>query len=79
MIGVLNTAGIAQPEDVVLVVSEFRSVMIVRVDGMQGRMPVRNRLRVISVRFVEMFLWQNRGQDEPRHQGKSDDGAAEPG
>ena len=46
---------------------------------MQSRVPVRNRLRMIGVRRMEMLLWQNRGAHKPRRQGESDDRAAEPG
>ena len=79
MIRVLNEAGIAQPEYAVLAVIEFRSVMIMGVEGMQGRVPVRQRLRVAGVRLVEMLLRQGRRDDQPGRQGESDDGAAEPG
>ena len=78
MIGVLDQARVAQPEYAVLAVIEFRSVMIVRVDGMQGRVPVCDRLRVISVRLMKMLLGQDRRANKPRRQGESDERAAEP-
>lgn len=78
MIGVLDKARGAQPEYAVLTVIEFRSVMIVRVDGMQGRVPVCDRLRVISIRLMKMLLGQDRRADKPRCQGESDERAAEP-
>lgn len=56
MVSALNDAGVAQPEYAVLAVIKFRSLVIVRVDRMQGRVPVRNRLRVVGVRLVEVLL-----------------------
>lgn len=77
MVGALSEAGVAQPKYAVLVVIEFWSVMIRRVGCMQSCVPVRDRLRVIGVRLVEMLLRQRRGEDEPGCQGKSDDRTTE--
>ena len=77
MMGGLNEGGVVQPEYVVLTVIEFRSVMIRRLDGMQCRVPVRNRLRVISVRLMQMLLRQDRRANQPRRQGEGEERAAE--
>ena len=74
-----DEARVAQPQYAVLAVIEFRSVMVMGGDGMQGRMPVHERLRVVGVRLVEMLLRHGGGNDKPGRQGKSDDRAAEPG
>lgn len=79
MIRALNEAGVAQPDDACLVVIELRSVVIVGVEGVRVCMSVDERVWVIRVRRMQVLLWHRRGEDKPRHQGDSDDGAAEPG
>ena len=46
---------------------------------MQSCVPVRNGLRVISVRLMKMLLGQDRGANKPRRQGEGDERAAETG
>jgi hypothetical protein len=75
----LKDAGVIQPDDVLLVMSDFGAVMIVRFELVRLEMSVNERMRVIGVGLVEVLHWHRGGRGKPRHKGESDEGAPEPG
>ena len=78
MVGIPNEAGGAQPDDVLVAVIDFRSAIIVGVEGMRLGMTVDERLRMIAVDLVQMLGRQGRGEHQPRPQGEGDDQTARP-
>ena len=79
MVRARNDTGVPQPDDVFLVLSDFRAVMIVRFELVRFEMSVNERMWVIGVGLVEMLRRHRGGRGQPRHKGESDDGAPEPG
>ena len=79
MVRALKEAGVAQPDDVLLVMSDFGAVVIVRFELVRLEMSVNEGVRVIGVGLVEVLLRHRRGTDKPRHKGESDNGAPGPG
>ena len=73
-----NEAGVAQPDDVFVVVIEFRTVVTMRADCVRPGMSVDDRCRVIGVGLVHMLLRHRRSEDKPRRQGKADDRTRKP-
>jgi hypothetical protein len=72
-------AGVAQPDDALLVRGDLGAVMIVWFELVRLDMSVNERLWVIGVRLVQVLPGQRGGTDEPRHKGESHGGAPEPG
>ena len=79
MIRALKDAGVTQPDDVLLVMSDFGAVMIVRFELVRFEMSVNERMWVIGVGLVQVLRRHRGGRGKPRHKGESDDGAPEPG
>jgi len=79
MIRALKDAGVAQPDDAVLVMGDFGAVVIVRFELVRLDMSVNERMWVIGVDLVQVLPRHRGGTDEPRHQGESRDGAPGPG
>ena len=74
----LNDGIVAQPDNALLVVTDFGAAMMVRLQWVRFNMPVDQRMRVIGVRLVQMLPRHDRGTDKPRHNRESDDGAPKP-
>lgn len=79
MVRGLKEAGVAQPEDALLVTSDFGAVMILGFELVCINVSVNARVPVVGVALMQVLLRQSRGAGKPRHQGESDDRAAEPG
>ena len=79
MVRGLKEAGVAQPDDALLVMSDFGAVMIVGFELVRLNVPVNARVPVIGVALMQVLLRQSRGADQPRHKSESDDRAAQPG
>ena len=78
MVGGLEDGIVAQPDDALLVMTDFGVVMMVRFKLVRFNMSVDERMRVIGVGLVQMLPRHDRGTDKPRHNGESDDGAPKP-
>jgi hypothetical protein len=61
----LNEARVGQPDDVFLIVIEFRTVVIVEAGWVRLQMSVHERRWVIGVRLVQVLLRHRRGEDKP--------------
>jgi hypothetical protein len=75
----LKEAGVAQPDDALLVMSDFGAVMIVRFERVPLEMSMNEGVRVIGVGLVQVLLRYRRGTEKPRHKGESNNGAPGPG
>lgn len=73
LVGRLTGAHAVQPQDVTVTAIELRAVVIMRSEPVRLKMPVCDRVRVITVRFVHMLGRKRRRQGEKRRQDQSDD------
>lgn len=78
MVRALNDTRVAQPDDVLFVVTDFTDVMIVRLKLVRLCMTVNQRMRVFGVSLVQVLARHRRGTDKPRHDGESADRAPKP-
>ena len=74
----LNDGIVAQPDDALLVMTDFSAVMMMRFKLVRFNMSVDERMRVIGVGLVQVLPRHRRGTDKPRHKGESNDGAPKP-
>jgi len=73
----LTYAAGVQPHDVAIGMIDRAAVVIVRRDLMRRDVSVRDGLRVIVVRFVDVFGRERRRQGEPGRHQQRDDASAE--
>ena len=74
----LNDGIVAQPNDALLVGTDFGAVLMVRLELMRLDVTVNERMRVIGVGLMQVLTRHRRGTDKPRHKGESNDGAPKP-
>jgi len=79
VIRALKDAGVTQPDDMLLVMSDFGAVMIVRFELMRLEVPMNERMWVMGVGLMEVLRRHRGGRGQPRHKSQNDDGAPEPG
>lgn len=77
LVGRLTGAHAVQPHDATVTATELRAVVVMRSELVRLKMPVCDRVWVITVRFVHMLGRQRRRHGEPWRQNEADDEPAE--